>query len=58
MAQYFADVLWLHGEQYFIGNQYSRKHILRLDGCLEIPRTSSPHIVPLPMQDASAIDPE
>ncbi|WP_293933246.1 OsmC family protein [Iodobacter sp.] len=58
MTQYCADILWLRGEQDFIGNQYSRKHLLRFDGGLEIPGSSSPHVVPIPMSDASALDPE
>jgi len=58
MSLYFAEVLWLRGEQDFLGNRYSRKHLLRFDGGLEVPGSSSPHVVPLPMSDASALDPE
>lgn len=58
MAQYSAEVLWLRGEQDFLSNRYSRRHILRFDGGVEIPGSSSPHIVPLPMSDVAAVDPE
>lgn len=58
MAHYSAEVLWLRGDQDFVGNRFSRKHLLRFDGGLEIPGSSSPHVVPLPMSDASAVDPE
>lgn len=58
MAQYNAEVLWLRGDQDFLNNQYSRRHVLRFDGGVEIPGSSSPHVVPLPMSDASAVDPE
>ncbi|HSF42851.1 MAG TPA: OsmC family protein, partial [Thermoanaerobaculia bacterium] len=58
MAKYSTEVLWLRGEQDFLDNRYSRKHLLRFDGGLEIPGSSSPHVVPLPMSDASALDPE
>lgn len=58
MSLYSAEVLWLRGEQDFLGNRYSRKHLLRFDGGLEVPGSSSPHVVPLPMSDASALDPE
>ena len=58
MSLYLAEVLWLRGEQDFLGNRYSRKHLLRFDGGLEVPGSSSPHVVPLPMSDASALDPE
>lgn len=58
MAHYTAEVLWQRGEQDFLGNTYSRRHTLRFDGGVEVPASSSPHVVPLPMSDASAVDPE
>lgn len=58
MAQYTAEVLWLRGEQDFLGNRYSRRHLLRYDGGVEVPGSSSPHVVPVPMSDAAAVDPE
>jgi len=58
MAHYTAEILWLRGEQPFTDNRYSRRHTLRFDGGVEVPGSSSPHVVPLPMSDASAVDPE
>lgn len=58
MAQYTAEILWVRGEQDFLSNRYSRRHVLRFDGGAEISASSSPHVVPLPMSDASAVDPE
>ncbi len=58
MAHYTAEVLWLRGDQDFLDNRYSRKHLLRFDGGLEVPGSSSPHVVSLPMSDALAVDPE
>lgn len=58
MAHYTAEVLWLRNEQDFISNRYSRRHLLRFDGGIEVAGSSSPHVVPLPMSDAAAIDPE
>jgi organic hydroperoxide reductase OsmC/OhrA len=58
MSQHTAEILWLRGEQDFLSNRYSRKHLLRFDGGLEVPGSSSPHVVPLPMSDAAALDPE
>jgi organic hydroperoxide reductase OsmC/OhrA len=58
MAQYCAEVLWLRGEQNFLDNRYSRKHMLRFDGGVEVPGSSSPHVVPLPLSAAAAVDPE
>jgi organic hydroperoxide reductase OsmC/OhrA len=58
MAHYTAEILWVRGDQDFIGNRYSRKHVLRFDGGLEVPGSSSPHVTPPPMSDVSAMDPE
>lgn len=58
MTEYRAEVVWQRAEQDFLGNRYSRRHVLRFDGGAEIAGSSSPHVVPLPMSDASAVDPE
>ncbi len=58
MAAYTAEVLWSRSAQKFIDNRYSRKHILRFDGGIEVAGSSSPHVVPLPYSAADAIDPE
>jgi organic hydroperoxide reductase OsmC/OhrA len=58
MSTYTAEVLWLRNEGDFLGDRYSRRHLLRFDGGLEVPGSSSPHVVPAPMSDESALDPE
>jgi organic hydroperoxide reductase OsmC/OhrA len=58
MAQYSAEVLWQRDGQHFLDNRYSRHHLLRFDGGVEVAGSSSPHVVPLPMSDAAAVDPE
>jgi organic hydroperoxide reductase OsmC/OhrA len=58
MTPYTAQTLWLRGEQNFLDNRYSRKHVLRFDGGVEVAGSSSPHVVPLPYSDAAAVDPE
>ena len=59
MSDYTAEVIWERDPaQDFLGNRYSRKHLLRFDGGVEIPGSSAPSSVPLPMSDASAVDPE
>jgi len=58
MHEYTAEVLWLREGQDFLSNKYSRRHVIRFDGGAEIPGSSSPHVVPLPMSDATAVDPE
>ena len=58
MSEYTADVLWERGDQDFLANTYSRRHSLSFDGGAEWAGSSSPHVVPLPFSDASAVDPE
>lgn len=58
MAQYTAETSWLRDDQDFLDNRYSRRHLIRFDGGLEIPGSSSPHVVPPPMSDVTAVDPE
>jgi organic hydroperoxide reductase OsmC/OhrA len=58
MAQYSAEISWNRNGQDFLSNRYSRRHLLRFDGGAEVAGSSSPHVVPLPYSDASAIDPE
>jgi organic hydroperoxide reductase OsmC/OhrA len=58
MSHYSAETLWERKDANFLDNRYSRRHMLRFDGGLEVPGSSSPTVVPLPMSDASALDPE
>ena len=58
MSHYTAETLWERKDANFLDNRYSRRHLLRFDGGLEVPGSSSPSVVPLPMSDASALDPE
>ena len=57
--EYGADVSWQRAaHEAFTDNRYSRRHRLRFDGGTEVPGSSSPATVPLPMSDAAAVDPE
>jgi organic hydroperoxide reductase OsmC/OhrA len=58
MASHTAEVVWVRGNQDFLSNRYSRRHRLRFDGGVEVPGSSSPHVVPEPMSDPAAVDPE
>lgn len=58
MSEYAVEIAWSRGNQPFTDNNYSRRHVLRFDGGVEVPASSSPHIVPVPMSDRSAVDPE
>jgi organic hydroperoxide reductase OsmC/OhrA len=45
-------------DEAFIDNRYSRAHTWVFDGGIEMAASSSPHVVPLPMSDETAVDPE
>jgi organic hydroperoxide reductase OsmC/OhrA len=57
--EYGAEVLWQRAaHEAYTDNRYSRRHRLRFDGGTEVPGSSSPLSVPLPMSDPAAVDPE
>lgn len=58
MTDFTLELCWERGEQPFIDGRYSRRHRLRFDGELEVPGSSSPHVVPVPLSDPAAMDPE
>ena len=58
MSTYSTELVWTRGEQDFLDNRYSRRHLLRFDGGAELMGSSSPWVVPVPMSDPSAVDPE
>jgi len=55
---YLASIRWTRGEARFTDNRYSRAHTWRFDGGLEVPASSSPQVVRVPMSVAAAVDPE
>ena len=58
MAHHTATIRWQRGDADFLDRRYSRAHTMSFDGGAVVPGSSSPHVVPLPMSDASAVDPE
>jgi organic hydroperoxide reductase OsmC/OhrA len=58
MDHYTADLTWARGGQDFLGNTYSRRHRISFDGGAQLAGSSSPHVVAVPMSDATAVDPE
>lgn len=54
---YKATVRWERGAQIFTDNRYSRGHLWRFDGGIEVPGSSSPLVVPK-FSRLDAIDPE
>jgi organic hydroperoxide reductase OsmC/OhrA len=59
MAHYTAVVSWTRDDSAtFTDIRYSRGHEWTFDGGVTVPASSSPHVVPLPMSRADAVDPE
>ena len=59
MSEYQAQIVWERSpDEDFLANRYSRRHQMRFDGGAVVAGSSSPHSVPVPMSDASAVDPE
>jgi organic hydroperoxide reductase OsmC/OhrA len=58
MAEYTATITWDRAGATFVDNRYSRGHTWQFDGGVEVPASSSPHVVPLPHSVAAAVDPE
>jgi organic hydroperoxide reductase OsmC/OhrA len=58
MSKYQATIDWHSDGSAFTDNRYSRGHRWLFDGEIEVPASSSPQIVPLPMSRADAVDPE
>ena len=58
MSQISVQILWQRGNADFIDNRYSRAHAWRFDGGIEVPASSSPHVVPVPLSLEAAVDPE
>ena len=58
MSTYSAVITWERNGAAFTDNRYSRGHRWSFDGGVEVPASSSPHVVPLPLSVAAAVDPE
>ncbi|HTM63098.1 MAG TPA: OsmC family protein, partial [Gammaproteobacteria bacterium] len=58
MTTHQAVITWERGQQSFVDNHYSRAHRWQFDGGIEVPASSSPHVVPLPFSNENAVDPE
>ena len=58
MSNHSAVITWQRDGQPFIDRRYRRHHQWRFDGGAVVAGSSSPQVVPLPMSDAAAVDPE
>jgi organic hydroperoxide reductase OsmC/OhrA len=56
--EYHATIEWQRNGAVFVDNRYSRGHVWRFDGGVEVPASSAPSSVPLPYSTAAAVDPE
>jgi organic hydroperoxide reductase OsmC/OhrA len=57
-SEYTARLHWQRGDAAFTDQRYSRRHAMHFDGGAVVPASSSPHSVPLPYSDPTAVDPE
>ena len=58
MSAHSATISWQRGTEAFLDGKYSRRHVWRFDGGVEVPGSSSPHAVRVPYSDPRAVDPE
>ena len=56
--EYQARIHWKRGAAPFTDNRYSRGHTWHFDGGVQVPASSSPHTVRVPMSVEAAVDPE
>lgn len=54
---YTAEICW-NCEGDYAANHYSRGHVWRFDGGIEVSASASPAVVPLPQSVEAAVDPE
>lgn len=58
MSEHTARISWRHSEGDFPKGRFSRRHTWSFDGGLTVPASASPAVVPAPLSDPEAIDPE
>jgi organic hydroperoxide reductase OsmC/OhrA len=58
MGHHNARVVWHRGEAKFTDNRYSRAHEWSFDDGVRVPASSSPSVVPVPLSEPNAVDPE
>jgi organic hydroperoxide reductase OsmC/OhrA len=56
--EYRATIHWARGNAVFTDKRYSRGHTWRFDGGVEVPASSSPQVVRVPLSVEAAVDPE
>ena len=48
MSKHTANISWTRGDATFTDNKYSRRHVWRFDGGIEVPASASPQSVKTP----------
>jgi organic hydroperoxide reductase OsmC/OhrA len=56
--EYTAGIHWTRGNAPFTDNRYSRAHRWSFDGGVQVPASSSPNVVRVPLSAEAAVDPE
>ena len=59
MSEHTTVVDWQRADgELFVDNSYSRRHSVTFDGGATVALSASPHVVPVPLSDPTAADPE
>lgn len=58
MGHHTARIEWNRDGAKFSDNRYSRAHEWSFDGGVRVPASSSPGVVPVPLSNPDAVDPE
>lgn len=58
MHEYTATVSWARNGANFLDRKFSRGHVWRFDGGVEVPASSAPGVVRPPLSVVEAVDPE
>jgi organic hydroperoxide reductase OsmC/OhrA len=58
VSAFTLKIAWQRRDAVFVDNRYSRVHNWTFDGGAAIAASASPHIVPVPLSDPTAVDPE
>jgi organic hydroperoxide reductase OsmC/OhrA len=57
--EYTVQIRWTRPvSAVFTDNRYSRAHTWHFDGGVDVPASSSPHVVRVPLSEEAAVDPE
>ncbi len=58
MSQHKATVSWKSDNENFLQGKFTRAHSWTFDGGVVVPASASPAVVPAPLSNAAAVDPE